>query len=114
MMKNDLVKLQHMRDASREIINFTAEKSRADLDSDRKLSLSLVHLLEIIGEAATGISNAAVEEYKDITWSSIIGMRNRLIHGYFDIDLDIVWQTVQNDIPDLLQKLELIIKEIKK
>ena len=73
------------------------------------LMLSLTRLLEIIGEAANGVSESFREEHKDIPWKKIIGMRNRLIHGYFDIDPDIVWETVKTDLPPLVSKLEKII-----
>jgi len=107
----DLVRLKHMLDAVNEIIDFSTNKSRRDLDNDRKLSLSLVHLLEIVGEAASRISKEMRDEYDKIPWQSMIDMRNRLIHGYFDIDLDIVWKTVTKEIPQLKENLEIILKE---
>lgn len=110
MQEADLVRLKHMLDAATEIFEFTRDKNRDDLDNDRKLSLSVVHLLEIVGEAASGISVEVQNNYTQIPWRVIIGMRNRLIHGYFDIDLDIVWKTVIQDIPPLIPELERIIK----
>jgi len=104
-LKPDLVCIHHILDAAREILDFSDGKSRQDLDVDRKLNLSLVHLLEIIGEAAVGISDEFRQKYPHVPWKEIIGMRNRLIHGYFDIDLDIVWKTVQEDIPPLISNL---------
>lgn len=110
MQEADLIRLKHMLDASTEILEFTRDKNREDLVNDRKLNLSVVHLLEIIGEAASGISTEAQDNYPQIPWKVIIGMRNRLIHGYFDIDLEIVWKTVTQDIPPLIPELEKIIK----
>ena len=110
-MISDHVRIRHMLDAVNEIIDFTSYKSRKDLDNDRKLCLSLVHLLEIVGEAANGISNDMRDKYDNIPWQSVIDMRNRLIHGYFDIDLDIVWKTVEKDIPRLKHDLEVIIQK---
>jgi len=110
MQETDLIRLKHMLDATTEIFEFTRDKNRDDFDNDRKLNLSVVHLLEIIGEAGSGISVEVRNNYKQIPWKVIIGMRNRLIHGYFDIDLDIVWKTVTQDIPPLIPKLERIIK----
>jgi uncharacterized protein with HEPN domain len=101
MLKDDEVRIQHMLDAVLEVIEFTHNKVRSDLDSDRKLKHALVRLLEIIGEAAVGMSENAMSRHPDIPWKEMIGMRNRLIHGYFDVDLDIVWQTVTEDIPPL-------------
>jgi len=73
------------------------------------LSLSIVHLLEIIGEAANKVSPEFRRKYDKIPWKSIVGMRNRLIHGYYDINLDIVWKTVITDIPPLLEELKKIV-----
>jgi len=100
-----------MLDAAREVLSFSTDKDRADLDTNRMLSLSLVHLLEIIGEAAVGISSEFREKYPHVPWNAIVGMRNRLIHGYYDINLDIVWKTVEEDIPPLVTELEQIISE---
>ncbi len=106
----DLVRIKHMLDAVIEIIDFTTDKTRDDLDIDRKLCLSLVHLLEITGEAASGVSANIRNKYDNIPWQNISDMRNRLIHGYFDIDLDIVWKTIEKDIPSLKKKLEFIVQ----
>ncbi len=83
-MKADLVRVHHMLDATREVLVFSTDKTRLDLDTDRMLCLSLVHLLEIIGEAAVAVSSEFREKYPQIPWSGIVGMRNRLIHGYYD------------------------------
>ena len=71
--------------------------------------MSLVRLLEIIGEAAKGITAEFRQEHSELPWRSMVGMRDRLIHGYFDINLDIVWKTVINDLPPLINKLEKIV-----
>lgn len=110
MQETDLVRLKHMLDAATEILEFTRDKKKNDFYTDRMLNLSVVHLLEILGEAASGLSIEVRNNYTQIPWNAIIGMRNRLIHGYFDIDLDIVWKTVIQDIPPLIPKLERIIK----
>ena len=109
MSKPDLVRIHHMLDATREVLSLSTDKDRVDLDTNRMLSLSLVHLLEIIREAAVGISSEFREKYPQVPWNAIVGMRNRLIHGYYDINLDIVWKTVKEDIPPLVTKLEQII-----
>ena len=110
MSKNDPVRLRHMLDAALEAISFAEEQTRADLDADRKLNLSLVRLIEIIGEAADQISANTQERHADIPWADIIGMRHRLIHGYSDVDLDIVWQVVTKDLPPLVAALEKILR----
>jgi len=82
----DLVRLRHMLDAARKAIAFTESSQRCDLDTDEKLSLSVVRLLEILGEAAKGVSESCREKHPEIPWRQISGTRDRLIHGYFDVD----------------------------
>jgi uncharacterized protein with HEPN domain len=91
MSKHDLrIRLQDMLDHAREATTLTQGRSRADLSADRVLSLALVRLLEIVGEAANSIPAEIQDRYTDILWREIIGLRNRLIHGYGAIDLDVV------------------------
>ncbi|MBW4505501.1 MAG: DUF86 domain-containing protein [Scytonematopsis contorta HA4267-MV1] len=87
---DDLTRLKHIRDAAQEALSFTNNRTRNDLDTDRMLSLALVRLVEIIGEAGNRISEDCQVKYSKIPWRQIVGMRNRIIHAYFDIDLDIV------------------------
>jgi uncharacterized protein with HEPN domain len=109
MFEDDEIRLKHILDAAREAVGFTEGHFREDLDTDRKLSLSLVRLLEIIGEAAKGITAEFRQEHSELPWKSMVGMRDRLIHGYFNVNLDIVWKTVINDLPPLIKKLETIV-----
>jgi uncharacterized protein with HEPN domain len=98
-----------MLDHAREACTLVYNKSREDLDSDRLLNLALVRLLEIIGEAASRISPEDRARYAGIPWPQIIGMRNRLIHGYDLVDFEILWQTVVVDLPALIDALESIL-----
>jgi uncharacterized protein with HEPN domain len=100
-----------MVDAARESIHFTRNKTRISLDTDRKLVLALIKSIEIIGEAAANVTKESQAQMPQIPWPSIISMRNRLIHAYFDINLDIVWQTINEDLPPLVIELEKIIAE---
>jgi len=79
-----------MLDSAEEAVEFAAGKSRKDFDDNRKLLLAIIKSIEIIGEAASKISEARKVENDNIPWKDIIGMRNRLSHGYFDVNLDIV------------------------
>jgi uncharacterized protein with HEPN domain len=72
-------------------------------------ALAVVKDIEIIGEAAARISEEAQEAYPQIPWVDIVGMRNRLTHAYFDINLDIVWDTVTANLPPLITELEKIL-----
>lgn len=111
MFEDDSVRIRHIIDAAREAVDFSQGRSRADLNSDRQLNLSLVRLLEIIGEAARGISTEFRQEYPDLPWKSMVGMRDRLIHAYFDVNLDVVWETVTEDLPSLIAQLEKIVTD---
>jgi uncharacterized protein with HEPN domain len=106
MRTDDAVLLQHMLDAAREAMAFAQGKGRPALDDDRMLVLSLVKEVEIIGEAAYRISAATRAQLREIPWQDIIGMRHRLVHAYFDVNLDILWRTVQDDLPALIAGLQ--------
>ena len=111
---DDLSRLRHMRDAATEILEFTKESSRDSLTSNRMLQLAIVKDLEIIGEAANNISSQCQDKYPNIPWRVIVGMRNRLVHAYFGIDLDVIWNTVQKELPSLVKLLEMIIEDVEK
>jgi uncharacterized protein with HEPN domain len=105
MPADDRVRLAHMIDAADTISTFMAGRKREDLDSDRMLLFAVVHAIEILGEAAAKVSDETRQAAPNIPWNAIVGMRNRLIHGYFDIDTAIVWKTISVEIPALLPKL---------
>ena len=106
MNNDDTVRLRHMADAAREAIEFAAGRTRTDLDSDRMLVRALTKDIEIVGEAAARVTLETKQAIPSIPWQSIVTMRNRLIHGYFDIDLDMVWSTVTEDLPPLLTEIQ--------
>jgi uncharacterized protein with HEPN domain len=106
---DDGIRLQHMLDAAREAVAFTEGRARADLDTDRMLQLSLVKLLEVVGEAARGVSQECRSRLPQIPWQQIVGTRDRLVHGYFDVDWDIVWTIATGDLPPLITELERIV-----
>jgi uncharacterized protein with HEPN domain len=103
------VPLRHILDHAREACTLVQNRDREDLDLDRLLNLALARLLEIIGEAASRVSLEERTRYPQIPWPQIIGMRNRLIHGYNLVDFEILWQTVVEDLPPLIANLERIL-----
>ncbi len=100
-----------MLDHALEAVAMARGKTRADLDKDRQLNLALVRLLEIIGEAASRIPKEEQSRCADISWSEIISLRNRLIHGYDTVDFDILWQIVSQDLPGLIESLREVLGE---
>jgi len=100
------VRLRHMRDHVREAIEMARGRRREDLDADRQLNLSLVRLLEIIGEAAGRVPQEDRDRLSNIPWRDVVDLRNRLIHGYDTVNFDILWSIVQRDLPPLLAELE--------
>ena len=98
-----------MRDAARDAISMAEGRTRADLDSDRQIVLALSHAVQIIGEAANQISDTAREAAPDIPWVLIINMRHRIVHDYYRIDLDVLWRTVREELPDLIARIEPLV-----
>jgi uncharacterized protein with HEPN domain len=98
-----------MLEAAQEAVSFAENKTRADLNIDRKLVLALIKDIEIIGEAAANVTAERRRELMQIPWNKIVGMRNRLIHAYFEIDLDVLWKTITEDILPLISALEKIV-----
>ncbi|MCK9419041.1 MAG: DUF86 domain-containing protein [Nitrospirae bacterium] len=111
MRKDDVIRLRHMVDAAREALSFAQGKDRNDLTSNRMLVLSLIKSIEIIGEAASTVTQKFRELHPELPWKDIVAMRNRLIHVYFDIDLDRVWDTIVDDLPHLILVLEKVIAQ---
>lgn len=81
-------------------------RKRTDLESDRQFNLALVRLLEIVGEAANRVPEEERIRVAEIPWPQIVSLRNRLIHGYDEVDFDILWQIVTRDLPPLVETLE--------
>jgi uncharacterized protein with HEPN domain len=100
-----------MLDAALEIQQYVRSSTREDLNRDRKLLHSLVRLLEIIGEAADQVSRELHDQIPDIPWVIMVGMRNRLVHAYFAINLNIVWITSTEDIPPLITEPKRLLPE---
>ena len=105
----DTIRMRHMLEHAEEAVSYARGKARADLDSDRILSLALVPLLEIVGEAGSRVSEEGRAEVTSIVWPQIIGLRNRIVHGYDAVDMDIVWVILTNDLPPLIAELEKIL-----
>ena len=104
--RDDSVRLRDMLTIAAEAQGFSRGKTASDLARDRKLTLALLKCVEIIGEAAARVSEETRQDYPDLPWADMIGMRNRLVHAYFDIDLSLLWITITDDLPPLIELLE--------
>ena len=109
MRPEDITRIRHMIEAAECAQRFIAGRNRADIDADEQLRFALVQAVQIIGEAASKISLETRSAVPSVPWADAIFMRNRLVHAYFNIDHDIVWKTVTEDIPDLLPLLRPLL-----
>ena len=109
LLEADVIRARHMIDAAREAQTFAAGKSLPDFETDRQLLVSVVYCLPSIGEAARHMSPECRALRPEIPWEDTIGMRNRLVHAYFDINVETVWRTVVEDLPPLVVAAEAII-----
>ena len=98
-----------MLDHATEAVELTHGLTRGDLENQRLLQLALVRLVEIVGEAAGRVSKETQEQHPEIPWAQIVSMRNRLIHGYDFVDYDILWQTIKEDLPPLIEMIERVV-----
>jgi uncharacterized protein with HEPN domain len=110
-LEDDVIRVRHMLDFAQKAVRFNRGKTRTDLDKDEMLAIATIHLIEVIGEASRTISGSFQEKYPEVPWQSITGTRNRLAHGYIDIDLDVIWAIVTKDLPPLIKQLRRILKE---
>lgn len=113
MRSEDKIRLRHILDEAGEAIQFVKDISFEDFTKDSKTVHAVFRAIEIIGEAAAKISGECKELHPDIPWADIIGMRNHLIHVYFDVDHETVWETVKTDIPKLVQIIAPLLKDVK-
>lgn len=111
MKRHDRVRLRHMADAMDAAMRFVKGRNRSDLESDEMLLFALVRAIEIVGEAASKISDEARAEMPELPWASIVGMRHRLVHAYFEINRDILWTTVTEAVPPLAEHLKALLKD---
>ena len=101
--------LDHMQQAATDACGFVEGLAKEDFLEDKRTQRAVIMSLIIIGEAATKVMDGYAgftQRYAEVPWRSMRGMRNRIAHGYFDIDLDVVWDTVQNALPPLLVHLK--------
>ena len=103
------VRLRHMLMAAREAVELSRDLSREDLARQRTTELALTKLVETVGEAASRVAKETQGRAPEIPWAQIVTMRHRLVHGYDAVDLDVLWSTVTEDLPELIAILETFL-----
>ena len=109
-VEGDRARLSHIVESARLISEWTAGVKKEQFFEDIMLQEAVIRRLEVIGEAAKNVSPQLKEKYADIPWKEMAGMRDILIHEYFGVDLEEVWETVTRDIPELMRQLEAILE----
>ena len=112
MNAHDRIRVRHMLEAAAEARAFIQGRALEDLSVDRMLLLALLKEIEIIGEAASQVSEELRQSSPEIPWARIKGMRNRLIHAYSDVNIGLVWSTVVSDFPELMRSLEALLTRL--
>ena len=112
-MRDDYERLLDIQEAIGNIEKYAA-RGREAFEQEELIQTWMVHHMQILGEAATNLTEELKNRYPDVPWKKITGMRNILVHGYFDIDLDIVWGVVERDLPSLRTVLDQMIEKEKK
>ena len=108
---DDQTSLNAMLSHAREAVELLDSASRGELRRNRVMQLALTRLVEIVGEAGNRVSQAMRQSSPEIPWPQISGMRNRLVHGYDVIDFDLLWDTIIDDLPPLIEALEKIVAD---
>lgn len=113
MKRDDAIRLYHMAEALTAAVRFAQGRTRLDVDHDEMLRFALTHAIQIVGEAASKISAETQAFHPQIPWRQITGMRNRLVHAYYDVDRGILWTTATVFAPELLALVQKILPEIE-
>ncbi|HEY3398705.1 MAG TPA: HepT-like ribonuclease domain-containing protein [Armatimonadota bacterium] len=108
---NPLVRLMHMRDFAKQALSLMGSRSRNEFVSDEMLLLAEARLVELIGEAAYQTPREYLDQIPDIPWDKVVGMRHRLIHGYDNLNIDAIYDSVVDDLPVLLREVEAYLSE---
>lgn len=111
MRPDDATRIRHMIETAETVEKLVAGRRRDALDNDLALQLALARALEIIGEAASRVSAEVRSASPSLPWRAIVATRNRLVHAYFDVDLDFLWETAIHEVPPLLPILRSLLPE---
>lgn len=107
--EKDKWRLTHILEAIEDLEELTSSYDQKKFINDYKLQLAVIRLFEIIGEAASNISSGLKSNRNEVNWREAVDMRNKMIHNYFEVRVEIVWDTIQNDVPILKKHVEQIL-----
>ncbi len=110
MPQDDVTRLCHILDSAERALRIAARHRREDLVVDEEFELALTKSVEVVGEAASRVSVECQARNPEVPWADVIGMRHRLVHGYYDVNLDILWNTVATDLPPLINQIQRVIE----
>jgi len=113
MVNKDLVRLRHMLDSATAILTFLKRKKRDSLNTNRMLSSAVIREFEILGEAAGKVSQKTQKLFPKLPWKQLVGMRNRLIHAYFEVSYDIIWKTAKDYLPSFISELKDAVSKLE-
>jgi len=112
LLNDDLTRLRHITEAAQEAMGYLKDLPWIEFEKNRPIQHSVVRCIEIVGEASSRISSGLREANPQVPWVDIIAMRNRIVHAYYDIDIDVVWKTVTEDLPVLLPEIQSIVRDL--
>lgn len=107
--QKDNLRLQHIIEAAEHVADFINGVSKEEFEDDYEKQSAVVRQIEIIGEAAGKLTREFTEGHKEIDWPKVVGMRHKMIHDYFDVDVNIIWTTAINNVPPLKEAIEKIL-----
>ena len=111
MLRSDEILLEHIFDAASRAVAKVAQKTRDEFYADDTLHLAITHLIQIVGEASSKISTEFQQLHAALPWREMIGMRHKIVHDYFEVNLRVVWDVATEDLPVLIKQLEMIVPQ---
>ncbi len=114
MIKDEKIFLRHIMESIENIEDFTKDVSTTEFQDSALIQNGVIRCLEIIGEAVKNIPDDMKKRYPEVPWKKIAGLRDVLIHAYFEVDLDLTWSIAKRDLPELKKNIKKILEELQK
>ena len=110
-MKKDEAFLKHILDAISDIEKFSKSVTKAEFLANKEKQYAVLRALEIMGEASKNLSEQFKQKHSEVPWKDVAGMRDKLIHGYFGVELELVWETIKDELPKLKRQILGVLNE---